>query len=96
MHHLKTVEQINDTFVDYTEFINIAMSMFDLMEYSDNYSDSSGSLWGFKRDERANNASVTNADNAPSFKYKANLIANTNADGTKKGRNNSFTTKMFV
>ena len=24
-------------------------------------------------------------DNAPSFKYKANLIANTNADGTKKG-----------
>ena len=34
---------------------------------------------------RANNANVTNDDNAPSFKYKANPIANTNADGTKKG-----------
>ena len=77
--------EINDTFVDYTEFINIAMPMYNLMEYCDNYSDSSGSLWGFKRDEIANNTSVTNADNAPSFKCKANLIANTNADGTKKG-----------
>ena len=77
--------EINDTFVDYADFINIAMPMYNLIEYSDNYSDSSGSLWGFKRDEIANNANVTNDDNIPSFKYKANLIANTNADGTKKG-----------
>ena len=59
--------------------------MYNLIEYSDNYSDSSGSLQGFKRDEIANNANVADDDNAPSFKYKANLIANTNADGTKKG-----------
>ena len=31
-----------------------------------------------------NNANVTNDDNASSFKYKANLITNTEADGTKK------------
>ena len=49
MHHLKIVE-INDTFVDYADFINIAMSMYNLIEYSDNYSDTSGSLWDFKRD----------------------------------------------
>ena len=42
--------------------------MYYLIEYSDRYSDSSGSLWGFKRDEIANNASVTNDDDAPSFK----------------------------
>ena len=36
--------EINNTFVDYTDFLNITMSMYDLMEYSDNYSDSSGSL----------------------------------------------------
>ena len=59
--------------------------MYNLIEYCDNYSDSSGSLWGFKRDEIANNANVTNDDNAPSFKYKASLITNTNTDGTKKG-----------
>ena len=77
--------EINDTFVDYPDFINIAMSLYNLIEYSDSYSDSSGSLWGFKRDEVANNANVTNDDNAPQFKYKANLIGNTEANGTKKG-----------
>ena len=61
------------------------MTIFNLIEYSDNYSDTSGSLWGFKRDEITNNANVTNDDNAPSFKYKVNLITNTEADGTKKG-----------
>ena len=29
--------------------INITMSMYNLIEYSDNYSDTSGSLWQFKR-----------------------------------------------
>ena len=66
--------EINDTFVDYADFINIAMPMYNLIEYSDNYSGTSGSLWDFKRDEIVNNADVTNDDNAPSFKYKANLI----------------------
>ena len=76
--------EINDTFVDYADFINIAMPMYNLIEYSDNYSDTSGSLWQFKRDEIINNADVTNDDNAPSFKYKANLIGNTETNGTKK------------
>ena len=61
------------------------MPMYNLIEYSDNYSDTSGSLWQFKRDEIINNADVTNDNNAPSFKYKANLIGNTETNGTKKG-----------
>ena len=61
------------------------MHMYNLIEYSDNYSDTSGSLWGFKRDEVVNNANVTNDDGAPSFKYKAELIAGTEANGTKNG-----------
>ena len=51
MRHLKNAKQINKTFVDKTEHINIAMPMYNLIEYSDNYSDASGSLWQFKRDE---------------------------------------------
>ena len=77
--------EINETFVDDTNFINIAMPMYNLIEYSDNYSDISGSLWNFKRDEIINNADVTNDDNAPSFKYKANLIGNTENNGRKNG-----------
>ena len=77
--------KINDTFVDYANFINITMPAYNLIEYSDDYSDTSGSLWDFKRDEIVNNADVTNDDNAPSFKYKSNLIGNTEDDGTKNG-----------
>ena len=40
---------INETFVDDSNFINIAMPMYNLIEYTDNYSDASGSLWNFKR-----------------------------------------------
>ena len=61
------------------------MPMCNFIEYSGNYSDSSGSLWGFKRDDLVNNVDVNNEDNAPSFKYKENLIANTEADGIKQG-----------
>ena len=39
--------------------------------------DSSGSLWGFKRDDGVNNTDGTNNVNATSFKYKASLITDT-------------------
>ena len=41
---------INEVFIDEAEHINIAMTMYNLIEYSDNYSDTSGPLWQFKRD----------------------------------------------
>ena len=52
--------EINETFVDETEHINIAMPMYNLIEYSDNYSDTSGSLWQFKRDEIIGNINLEN------------------------------------
>ena len=73
----KCSTEIDGTLVDETDFINITMPMYNLIKYSDNYSDSSGSLWDFKRDEIVDNANMTNDDNVPSFKYKANLIGNT-------------------
>ena len=59
--------------------------MYNLIEYSDNYSDTSGSLWSFKRDDIVNNVDVTNDNNAPSFKYKVSIIGNTEKTGTKNG-----------
>ena len=61
------------------------MPMYNLIEYSDNYSDTSGSLWGSKRVEVVNNANVTNDDNAPSFDYNASGIDDTENNGTQKG-----------
>ena len=61
-------EKNDETFIDEATHVNITMPMYNLVEYSDNYSDTSRSLWQFKRDEITNNADVTN-DNASSFKY---------------------------
>ena len=49
--HFLHVQQIDDTFVDEANYIYIAMPMYSLIEHSDNYSDTSGSLWQFKRYE---------------------------------------------
>ena len=54
-----------------------------MFDYSDNYSDTSGSLWQFKRDEIIGNINLTN-NNSSSFKYKSNLIGNTDADGANR------------
>ena len=59
------------------------MPMYNLLEYSDNYSDTSGSLWNFKRDEIEGDVGLT-IDDASSFKYKVNLIGNTVTDGANR------------
>ena len=93
---------INETFIDEADFINIAMPMYDLIEYSDNYSSTSRSLWQFKRDEEPidnNGASINlTTENSSSFKYISNFIGNTVADeaNRKKRRcKNSCTIKIF-
>ena len=75
--------EINKTFIHEAEHINITMPMYNLIEYSDNYSDTSGSLWQFKRDEIIGTVNLTN-NNSSSFKCKSNLIGNTVADGANR------------
>ena len=75
--------EINETFVDEADIINITMPMYNLIEYSDNYSDTSGSLWQFKRDEIEGNVDLTVdanhiPNNSSSFKYKSSFITNRN------------------
>ena len=75
VHHLKECRtEINETFADKTKHINIAMLMYNLFEYSDNYSDTSGSLWQFKRHEIEGDIDLTVDDNhipnnSSPFKY---------------------------
>ena len=61
------------------------MPMYNLIENSENYSDTSGTLWQYARDEIINNADVTNDNNAPSCKHKVNLTGNTGNNGVKNG-----------
>ena len=71
------VTHINDEHVDNPDNLDIVMPMYNLTEYSHNYSDTLGSLWHFKRDEQnmdnENPANVTTADSS-SFKYKSSFF----------------------
>ena len=45
------ISEINNTQVDNAKEIDIVMPMYNLIEYSDNYAKTSGSLWQYFRDE---------------------------------------------
>ena len=63
----KYIIHINDEH-DNPDNIDIIMPMYNLIEYSNNYSDTSGSLWQFKRDKQnmnnGNPANVTTANSS--------------------------------
>ena len=69
--------------------INITMPMYNFIEYSDNYSDTSGSLWQFKRDEqpKQNHGDISDVstDYSSCFKYKSNFIGTMPNGGRKNG-----------
>ena len=67
---------INDEHVEKAEDLDIVMPMHNLLEYSDNYQDSTGSLYQFKRDVPPDdNANVAN--DTTSLVYKSKLISGT-------------------
>ena len=81
--------EINDEHVDTAENLDIVMPMYNLIEYSDNYQDSSATLYQYKRDEPPEADAVANltADNSSSFKYKIKLLGDPVFDGAIAKRN---------
>ena len=82
------ISEINNTQVDSAKDIDIVMNMYNLIEYSDNYSKTSGSVWQYCKDIPAvdnNNAIVNFTENnlTDSFNFKANMTGQTGDDGTK-------------
>ena len=49
------ISEINNTRIDNAKDIDIVMPMYNLIEYSDNYARTSGSLWQYYRDETNDN-----------------------------------------
>ena len=71
------IRSTNNTEIDHakdTKDINVVMPMYNLIEYSDNYSKTSGSLWQYHRDDRNDN--ITESQ---SFKYKIKITGKTPA-----------------
>ena len=99
----RCVTHTNDEHVETAENLDIFMPMYNLIKYSDNYADYSGSRYQFKRDESpmndAGNPINVALDNSTSFKYKSNLLGKvTDADGNDrslKKYKNSCSTEIF-
>ena len=82
------ISQINHTDLDNAKYLDIVMPMYNLIEYSDNYSKTSGSLWQYTKDIPAvdsNNAiaNFTNNNLTDSFNFKVKMTGQTGNNGTK-------------
>ena len=73
------VSEINNTQIDNCKDIDIIMPMYNLIEYSDNYAKTSGSLWQYYRDEPNDNLA-----DSKSFKSKIKITRKTPDDGSEK------------
>ena len=80
------ISEVNITQIDNAKDINKVIPMYNLIEYSDDYSKTTGRLWKYYRDEPA----LTNAGaldsfpgNSASFKFKQKITGSTENDGTK-------------
>ena len=64
----KCISRINNTDIDIVRDIDIITHMYNLIEYSDNYLKTSGSLWQYYKDEPNDNIA-----DSESFKSKAKI-----------------------
>ena len=82
------ISEINNTQIDNAKDIDIVMPMYNLIEYSDNYAKTTGSLWQYCKDipaRNANNEIVIFSENntTDSFKFKSKITGQTGNGGTK-------------
>ena len=82
------ISEISKTQVDNAKDIDIVMPMYNLIEYRENYSKISGSLWQYSKDIPAvdnNNATVNFTENnlTDSFNFKVKMAGQTGHDGTR-------------
>ena len=85
------ISKINNTLIDNAEEVNIVILINNLLEYSENYSMTSGRLWNYDRDEINDSANENNDGNnyrinnnkttaSKSFKYKTKITGRTPND----------------
>ena len=81
--------EINDEHVDTAEKLDMAMPMYNLIEYSDNYQDSSATLYQSIRDEPPEASAINDltTNTSSSFKYKVELLSDPVLDGAIAKRN---------
>ena len=80
------ISKINNTQIDEANYIDIVMPMYNLIEYSDNYSETSGSLWQYCKETPAVNddgdiVDINGANATHSFNFKSKITGKSNSAG---------------
>ena len=75
----KCINRINNTDIDNAQDIDIVMPMYNLIEYSDNYSKTSGRLWQYYKDNPNDNIADSKSSN-----FKVKITGKNPDDGNTK------------
>ena len=83
------ISKINNTQIDNAEYIDIVMPMYNVIEYSNNYSETTGSLWQYCKEISAvdNNRAIVDFNGANAtdpFNFKTKITGQT-ADNNNDG-----------
>ena len=82
------INEINNAQIDNAKYNDVIMPMYSLIEYSNNYSETSENLWQYYRDEQAlpNDGAIAifhASDNSALFKFKQTITGLTGDNSTK-------------
>ena len=95
------ISKINNTLINNAEDLDILMPMYNLLEYSKNYSKTTGSFCNYYRDEP--NSGLGGADNnisysikdSKSFDYKTSIAGKLEGNNTEKEAETVVPLKTF-
>ena len=100
------ITRINGELIEDADDLDIAVSMYNLLEYSKNYRKTIGSLYNYYRDELSDDVDDNNFDNikvvnSNTFKYKNKTIGNTynvnaGADGYDVNKNGTQEVELAI
>ena len=71
------ISKINNMLISNSKHLDMVMPMYNLLEYSDNYSFASGNLWNYCRDDFYDVDVSDNASDGKSFNYKTKIVGET-------------------
>ena len=82
---INCISEINNTQIDNAKDIDIVRPVYNLIEYSDNYAKTTGSLWQYFRDEPVDDDDDDDhIEDSKSFKSKAKITGKTPNDDNEK------------
>ena len=68
------ISKINETLIGNAEDLDVAIPMYNLLEYSKNYRKATGSLWNYYRYEPTSDVKINHYLGSKSFEFKSSTV----------------------